>query len=122
MTHIIEKTTLDDVYADRPDTIWYSVNTCWWTHRNTDLRRHPQGGLPCDPRGGMLMMTEPGGAERWLRDIEANPERFGKHGLRAFIAAHNDNCVVSETDNRSTCLQTWEAYSTALDAQEVSDV
>ena len=118
MAHIRKQTTLDDVRADKPRTIWYSVNTCWWTHRQVDLRQHPRIGLlPCDPRGGMLMMTEPGGAEHFLRDVEKNPKHYGKHGLDAFIAAHNDNCVVSETDAGNTCLQTWDEYNDLLDRQ-----
>ena len=115
MAHIRKQTTLGDVRAGKPTTIWYSVNTCWWTHRETDLRQHRESRLPCDPRGGMLMMTEPGGAEHFLQAAEDNPEHYGKHGIEAFTAAHNDNCVVSEMDSRNTCLQSWDEYNDLLD-------
>lgn len=112
MPHIIEKTTLEDIRATEPDTIWYSVNTRWWTHRLTDLRERPDSRLPCDPRGGMLMMVD---AEAFLSPAEANPAHYGKHGLAAFMAAHNDNCVVSPSDSRSTCLRSWQEYNDLLD-------
>ena len=113
MPYIREKTTLEDIKAEKPKTIWYSVNTCWWTHRQNDLRVHPESGLPCDPRGGMLMM---GPAGEFIANAEANPEHYGKHGLDAFIAAHNDNCVVHlQFDHRPTCLATWDEYNKRLD-------
>ena len=97
--------------------IWYSVNTCWWTHRQTDLREHPSSSLPCDPRGGMLMMTEPGGAQAFLDQAKANPGHYGRHGLDAFLAAHNDNCLVSDEEPWPTCLRTWEEYNALLDKE-----
>ena len=111
----VERISLSDVRAAEPDQIWYSVNTCWWTHRKEDLRAHRKSGLPCDPRGGMLMMTNRGSAEGFLDDAEANPQRYGKHGIRAFMAAHNDNCVVSHSDNRNTCLAKWSDYEALID-------
>ena len=111
MAHIVKRTTLEDVKLAEPDTIWYSVNTCWWTHRQSDLRQHTSG-LPCDPRGGMLMMA---GADSFFDVAEGNPGHYGEHGLDALIAAHNDNCVVAPDDLRSTCLRTWPEYNEALD-------
>ena len=112
MPQIRGLTTLEDVRSAEPKTIWYSVRTCWWTHRETDLRIHPKGGgLPCDPRGGMLMMSD---AKGFLSDAEANPSRYGKHGLAAFMAAHNDNCVVSSSDSRNICLESWQEYNDLL--------
>lgn len=114
MAHIRKVTTLERIKQAAPELIWYSVNTCWWTHRQTDLREHPNGGLPCDPRGGMLMMTT---ANEFLTAAEANPSHYGKHGLEALIAAHNDNCVMSFRDYRKTCLRTWDEYNELLDFQ-----
>ena len=68
--------------------------------------------LPCDPRGGMLMETPD--PEAFLAAAEENSEAYGEHGLDAFIAAHNDNCVVSPTDHRNTCLRTWAEYNALL--------
>ena len=114
MAVIIKATTLEDVRRDKPDTIFFSVNTCWWTHRRQDLRQIQGSGLPCDPRGGMLMETPD--PEAFLKAAEEEPETYGKHGLDAFVAAHNDNCVVSPVDRRNTCLRTWEEYNDLLDA------
>ena len=119
MAHIVKRTTFEDVVAACPDTIWYSYRTCWWTHRAEDLRQLPpkvegESGLPCDPRGGVLMMVS---ASALLDNAQANPELYGKHGLAAFMAAHNDNCVVSFRDMRNTCLETWQEYNDLLDFQ-----
>ena len=111
MPYIVEATTLQEIKHAAPETIWYSVHTCWWTHRSTDLRKLPNG-LPCDPRGGVLMMDE---GQSFLTSAEANPDHYGKHGLAAFIASHNDNCVVSSDDHRNTCLRSWQEYNDLLD-------
>ena len=117
MAFIRKQTTLEDVKKDCPDTIWYSYHTCWWTHRNTDLRTLPDNGLPCDPRGSVLMMVE---AYKFIESAEANPDFYGKRGLDAFMAAHNDNCVVSFRDYRNTCLRTWDEYNDLLDLYSVN--
>lgn len=53
--------------------------------------------------------------EGFLRAAEANAERYGRHGLRAFLAAHHANAVVSLSDQRATCAEGWDAYNDALD-------
>lgn len=116
MAYIHKLTTLEDVRRDAPTTIYYGFRSCWWTHRNEDLRTigNEPGGLPCDPRGGVLMEQD---AETFLADAEANPDHYGKHGLEAFISAHNDNCVVSKLDPRNTCLASWDEYNELIDQQ-----
>ena len=100
MPYIRTSITIQDIRDAKPTTIYYGVNTCWWTHRHQDLPWLPGSPFPCDARGGMLMITDnPAG---FLRAAEANPNAYGKHGLAAFIAAHNDNCVVAVDDLRST--------------------
>ncbi len=142
---IIENITIDDVRKAKPKKIFYGVNTCWWTHDPTHLcstktpkltmdngREIPpaaQGlvaietsalkllsliaALPCDPRGGMLFETD--NVEGFLKSAEEHAGHYGKHGLRAFLAAHHANCVVSLTDMRHTCFEGWQAYNDALD-------
>lgn len=121
MTQIVKNITLEQIKAENPDTIWYGYNSCWWTHRQEDVRTledvRPQRegdpvGLPCDPRGGVLMMCP---AADFLADAEANPERFGTHGLDALMAAHNDNCIISRLDPRPYCLATWNEYNLYID-------
>ena len=51
----------------------------------------------------------------FIRAAEERPEAYGRHGLLAFLAAHNANCVVSAEDSRSTCLRTWDEYNAVLD-------
>ena len=111
MAHIRKMITLEQVKDANPSIIYYGVKTCWWTHRAQDLRVLPNG-LPCDPRGGVLMQ---GDAKGFLANAERQAPHYGRHGIEAFMAAHNDNCVVSPTDTRPTCLQSWDAYNDLLD-------
>ena len=53
----------------------------------------------------------------FLGTAEVFPGHYGEHGLDAFVAAHNDNCTVSETDLRSTCLETWDEYNALLNGE-----
>lgn len=112
-------TTIEDVRAAKPKMIFYGANTCWWTHKGEDLGRLPDGvrpeaSLPCDPRGGVLYQTDD--VEGFLKNAEEAPEFYGKHGLTAFIAAHNDNCFVREGDSIKTCYATWDEYNAIIDA------
>ena len=114
MVHIRKMTTLESIRAERPETVYYSFKTRWWTHRAEDLRTLPNG-LPCDPRGSVLMQCD---AEAFLASAESDPSLYGRHGLATLLAAHNDNCVVSEDDLRNTCLVTWDEYNDLLDEQD----
>lgn len=105
-------TTLQDIEDAGAETIWYSVATCWWTHRPENVYQHPADGLPCDPRGGMLMMSP---SRVFLDNAEANPDHYGRNGLDALMAAHHDNCVVSADDSRNTCLRSWDEYNDLLE-------
>ena len=110
MPHINIVTTLEEIKESQPDTIWYAFHTCWWTHREEDLRTL-ENGLPCDPRGSVLMMRS---ADSFFAAAEANPSHYGINGLKALEAAHNDNCVVGRFDPRQTSLRTWGEYNALL--------
>lgn len=69
--------------------------------------------LPCDPRGSVLFQTDK--IEAFLQSAESNSRHYGRHGLRAFMAAHHDNCYVSFEDLRHTSGQEWSEYNDALD-------
>lgn len=112
---ILECITLDAIRQARPEMIYYGAQTCWWTHDPAHLCTHPQSGLPCDPRAGMLFQTDDVEGFLWKAQQNAEAGGYGKHGMRAFMAAHHQNCVVSLTDQRSTCGTTWEEYNDALD-------
>jgi hypothetical protein len=107
-----EKTTLEAIRRERPTMIFYSFITPWWTHRPCDLGVK-DSGLPCGPRGSILLQTDD--VEGFLRAAEANPEHYGRHGLRSFIAAHNDNAIRSLEDPRPWEEKGWEPYNEALD-------
>lgn len=107
------KITIDDVRKAAPSTIYYSAQTCWWTHDPAHLCKCPDSGLPCDPRGGVLFQTND--IETFLQSAEKNNEHYGVHGIKAFEAAHHLNTVVSSIDGRSTCFQSWDDYNQILD-------
>lgn len=117
MTFITQAVTLDHIVSLAPSVVYYSATTRWWTHDPSHVRRHPETKQLCDPRG------EPIHEARNVADffrrarLNARESVYGKHGLTAFIAAHNSNCRVSETDTRPTCLATWKEYNDIIDMQ-----
>jgi hypothetical protein len=113
MPVIVEKVGIDQVLNSGADMIFYGARTCWWTHDNRHLYKTDRD-VPCDPRGGVLFQTDD--VQGFLKTAEENIDRYGKHGMRAFMAAHHENCQVSESDDRPTCMETWQEYNDALDA------
>lgn len=113
MTLVVEfRTTIEAVRAAKPRTIFYGANTCWWTHDPKHLATHGgPSGLPRDPRGGMLFQAD--NVEAFLSTAEAEAKHYGRHGLRAFMAAHHDNCRLE--DGQPWCEESWEPYNAAID-------
>lgn len=111
---IVRRITLEDIRAlsPKPKMIFYGANTCWWTHDPNHLSRNTSG-LPCDPRGGVLLQTE--NVEGFLNAAEEAASRYGKHGLEAFTAAHHLNCRLRENLDHATCLRTWQEYNDVID-------
>jgi len=114
MAYILNRITLDEVKAAKPETIFYGVMTPWWTHTPDHLGMLPPTGIPCDPRGGVLMQAEGDAFLKHVDDQRASV--YGKYGHLAFMAAHHLNCVVSQDDLRSTCLDSWDEYNDAIEA------
>lgn len=118
---VIETITLEQIIAARPKTIYYGANTCWWTHDPKHLSTvgEIQGSgargvsLPCDPRGGMLFETDD--VAGFIAAARTKADAYGRHGLRAFMAAHHLNCIKSLDDPRPWCERGWGAYNEALD-------
>lgn len=116
--------TLQEVRDAKPKMIYYSVQSCWWTHDPAHLSKtgplpehyrtkYSDGsGLPCDPTGGVLMQTD--NVEGFLRSAEENSTHYGKHGLDAFMAAHHLN-IRNLTLNTSWSLRGWKAYNDLID-------
>ncbi len=108
--------TIADVRAARPTTIYYGALTCWWSDAAPPYRTKGEYGLPCDPRGGVLLQTED--VEAFLRSAEENPEFYGRHGLRAFEAALHGNVLAS--NGNPTCFNSWDEYNSLLDAEQAA--
>ena len=108
----VPRTTIEHIRADKPEMIYYGAQSCWWTHRDQDLRFH-ENGIPCDPTGGVLLQSD--NPEYFLAQAEENPEHYGKHGLRAFMASHNDNCQESKNRAYHFVVDGWDEYNRLLD-------
>lgn len=116
-----DQLTIEDIRAANPKTIFYGSRTAWWTHDPEDLHTtkplpesfSPKGakngfggGMPCGASGEMLYeMHEP---EKWLKAAESKPGHFGKHGIKAFMASHAQNCNGVFSPN-------WNDYNNMLD-------
>lgn len=110
---IVESVSLEDVSVSASH-IWYSSQTCWWTHNEGDLARHPESELPCDPRGGVLFITDDP-VNGFLRAARHNADRYGEFGLRTFMAAHHRNCQrLWKGAWYPWCFRTWEKYEEIL--------
>ncbi len=106
--------TFIEILDSKPEMIYYGANTCWWTHDVNHIYRHPRlRHLPCDPSAGVLYQTDD--VKGFFVAAAENATHYGKHGLRAFVAAHHLNCVVSAQDTRPTCFDNWQAYNDILD-------
>ena len=117
-------TNLDEIRAAKPEMVFYSTKTCWWTANPDDLccshgnpmSTCPDGmsQLPVDPAGAPLFQTDE--VELFLQDAESHPEHYGRHGLEAFILAYHGN-IVSE-DGLPRCAVGWDSYNKLLDEEE----
>lgn len=114
---------MEEIRRDRLQWIFYSVASPWWTH-HLPTEYHTKGGLPCDPRGAMLFETQRGDALKFIQLAIDNPDRYGKHGLRTFMAALH-GCVHAVTILQCgsekclpTCLDTWNDYNRLIDLKD----
>ena len=121
---IVQGTTLKELEeratADPQCIVTYAVHTCWWgAGGDAFLYTIPTGtghGLPCDPRGSVLMQ---GTLPEFLKAAKANPDHYGRHGLDAFMAAYHGNLLTDE--DKPTSLGGWEQYNQLLDRGEGED-
>jgi hypothetical protein len=104
--------SLDEIRKAKPEMVFYSARTCWWTTNPKDLGCGPD--VPLDPAGAPLFQTDD--VEGFLASAEAEPEHYGRHGLEAFILAYHGNVV--STDGLPRCSPHWEQYNKLLDALE----
>ena len=110
---IIEiKTNLEDIVrlAHESTRLVYAFRTCWWK-LGAPVYQHPKNGLPCGPRGEMLMeMDEP---MRFIQGAIKNSKHYGRHGLLALVAAYYGNTVTEK--GLPTSLASWDEYNDLLD-------
>lgn len=123
-------------------TVWWAVHTVWWTthpehiwttavvhgKRPTRAEReqgqiagiaNPIGGLPCDPRGSVLLQ---GCAWKFIGAARENPDHYGKHGLRAFAAAHSANTIESLPSPVPWSTDAWAEINAALDRHDAREM
>mgnify|MGYP001560340548 CR=1 FL=1 len=80
------------------------------------------GSIPTDPVGGVLFQTDD--IDGFIKSAEENFTHYGKHGIRAFMAAHHSNCFVAPLDRSNLpaiyvmphfASPDWADYNAALD-------
>lgn len=114
-------TSLQDVLDAKPDTVWYSSRTCWWTTNPDHLeetrigRGDSKGSIPTDPAGAPLFMTN--NVEGFLKDAADHADHYGKHGIDAFMLAYHGN--VENEDGMPRCSTQWDQYNQLLDQREL---
>lgn len=97
--------------------IYYGMNTCWWGHDSDHLGFLPTpfsgslGGLPCDPRGGVLLQTE--NWRHWLSASRAKHQAESRFGLARLMAAHHTNSFLNT--GMRWCEPSWDRYDEALE-------
>lgn len=115
LTHKVSEHQIREWAAMPGQQFVYAVSSPWWSLWDDDWMPYRNGGLPCDPRGSMLMQ---GDAAKFLVSADANPEHYGRHGIAALVAAFHSNVEVLTRDGRGwrpTSLDSWDDYNALLD-------
>lgn len=117
---------LSEILAGKSKVIYFSEACLWWTHLDSDAREATQRGIDYQKaiasfNGSALFkipkgFTDPLGnavkkfpdAAAWMRSSMGNPLSYGKHGLRAFMFTHHQNCSDYFSNK-------WENYNRKLD-------
>jgi hypothetical protein len=91
--------------------VYYSLGSCWWSHQ----RGHAlaTGAAMRCPVGGQIVMEKDW--RGWLEAARENPGYYGKHGLRALLAAHHANVRDSQSGGFYAA-RNWGPYNAAIDA------
>jgi len=96
--------------ALRSNRLVYGLQTCWWKIGDPCYEL-PSSGLPCGPRGEILLETDDPIA--FIQQAEQNPNHYGKHGINAFMAAYHGNLITEK--GLPTSLETWDMYNDLID-------
>lgn len=109
---IIKKNiTLDKVKESKPEMVFYSANTGWWTHDPNDICKGIIP-LPHDSRGAVLMQSP--NVKDFIGNAEKNSDHYGEHKLEAFIASHHQNSFSLLDPNKHWCSSSWQDYNDAI--------
>jgi len=112
----VDETTLamiEQIARDKPNShVVYSVGTCWWKIGDP-IYSKDGSGLPCDPRGALLMECHD--LAGFLKNAKENVSHYGKHGMRAFVAAYHGNVLTD--DHKPTCFESWDDYNKLIEAK-----
>ena len=112
--YVEKEPTMFESFRPASNMCFYAARTTWWTTDAEDLYSLPTG-LPCDPRGSVLLQGE---TVTFLSTaMEDAGRRYGKHGLRAFMATHH-GVIVIERDGVPVpwSVQSWDEVNRLLDA------
>ena len=105
-------------------TIYYGALTPWWSDIIPPYLT--PNDLPCDPLGGVLMMTPEGKAKDFIAQAQLNPQHYGIHGIDAFRAAYHGVIEVFKLGDKSghtiygkdrwipTAFKDWDGYNKVL--------
>lgn len=102
----------DPIESVRGEMLYYATLTTWWTTNREHIYRKPDDSrLPCDPRGSVLFQTN--NVEGFLAAARGNPDHYGRHRLRAFMAARHG--VIVAPSGLPTSVRTWDEVNRLLD-------
>lgn len=139
---IIVGIKLEDIIKAKPEMIYWSASTAWWTHDKNDICYVPPTlpkhlpaedmkkakellervsnstyKLPTDPSGAALFQTDDW--KGFIGEAIRKKEIHGKHKLNAFMAAHHQNCFTVNPDKQTemihACFRKWDVYNAAYE-------
>lgn len=104
---IVKNVTLQQLKKSGGNTVYYSVNTLWWTDDPDDLQNDGRSRIPLDPFGSPLFQ---GDLDIFLKSAEKKPDHYGTHGLTTLMAAHHKNMRPEKGDDRKL-YTSWSALN-----------
>jgi len=99
-----------ELLARANNRLVYAMNTCWWKIGDP-IYSHPGSGLPCGPRGEVLLETDD--PQGFLNAAKNSVAHYGDYGLGVLLIAYHGNIVVPSS-GYPTSLENWEQYAAAL--------
>lgn len=101
-----ENITWDEIFNSKPEEIFYSASTMWWTHDENDLNDRR------DSRGGVVFVQTD--VDKFFGDAKSNESDYGKNGMNTLLAAHHKNSF--DETMKPWCAVSWKYYDEAIDS------